>query len=185
MLHRSIGTAHPLKPGRSPAGFPQPRGRPRAERKNAAVSSTLALTRHRLRPLVRWALPAASVLVLAVWAGTASGASVATQAIRVTLTAPTHTPKVGVRWPYVVRASSAGKPIAGRITVQIVDPIGGVHPVEFDKSTKKVTNWPFKGTFRDWVIWPLESRGVPLTFRVIVRAGKVKRVLDYRVTSRS
>jgi hypothetical protein len=35
------------------------------------------------------------------------------------------------------------------------------------------------------VIWPLESRGVPLTFRVIVRAGKVKRVLDYRVTSRS
>jgi hypothetical protein len=148
-----------------------------------ALRAKAVLRRCRRRP-ARWG-SAAVLLALAAGAGTAGGAGFAPQAVRVTLTAPTHSPQVNVRWPYAVRASSAGKPLAGRITVQIVDPIGGVHPVEFDKSTKAVTNWPFKGVFRDWVIWPAESRGVPLTFRVTVRTGNVKRVLNYRVTPRS
>ncbi len=148
------------------------------------MSLTPALTLCR-SPRPRWTVFAAAVVALAVWAGTAGGAALTPQVVRVTLTAPTHEPKVGVRWHYVVQASSGGKPAAGRVTVQIVDPIGGVHPVAFDKSTKTVTNWPFKGAFQDWVIWPGESRGLPLTFRVIVRVGSVKRVLDYRITSRS
>ena len=43
---------------------------------------------------------------------------------------------------------------------QIVDPVGGVHPVEYgDAHTKFVTNVPFKGTFRDFVRFPPRRRG--------------------------
>lgn len=105
--------------------------------------------------------------------------------VKVTVAAPGHTPKTGVRWNYTVRVTEGGKPVAGRITEQIVDPIGGRHPVQFGTSTMNITNRPFKGVFRDFIIWPASSRGVPLTFRVIVVVGKVKRVVDYAVTPRA
>ena len=90
----------------------------------------------------------------------------------VTLTAPTHTPKADARWNYTVRAvDRKGKPIRGRITVQVVDPFGGVHPAEFGTSTKKIVNFPFNGSFHDFVEWPSESRGFKLTFRVTVTSG--------------
>jgi hypothetical protein len=109
----------------------------------------------------------------------ASGAPAA----KVTLAAPGHRPKVDTHWNYSVSASSAGKPAAATLTVQIVDPIGGVHPVERGKSTKKIVNWPFKGTFRDYVIWPPSSAvGVPLTFRVTVKAAGKRKVISYQVT---
>ena len=89
-----------------------------------------------------------------------------------TLTAPTHTPKVDARWSYTVHATDlAGKPLQARITAQVVDPFGGVHPVEYGASTKKITNIRFTGTFRDYVEWPSESRGFRLTFRVTVASG--------------
>lgn len=105
-----------------------------------------------------------------------------TAPVRATLTAPTHTPKVKVRWSYSVRVTRAGAPVAGRITVQIVDPLGGVHPVKFGLTTTDITRRPFKGVFRDFVIWPGSSRGVPLTFRVIVATAYGRRVIRYRVT---
>jgi hypothetical protein len=100
----------------------------------------------------------------------------------VTLTAPGHTPKINTHWNYVVRVTDGGKPVSARITAQIVDPIGGKHPVEFGKSTKTITNWPFKGVFRDFIIWPPSSRGVPLTFRIVVRVGSVGKTIKYVVT---
>ena len=51
-------------------------------------------------------------------------------AVKVTLTAPGHAPRIGQRWAYAVHATSGGKPVAARITAQIVDPIGGAHPVQ-------------------------------------------------------
>jgi hypothetical protein len=101
---------------------------------------------------------------------------------QVTLTAPGHTPKINVHWNYVVRATEGGKPVPARITAQIVDPIGGVHPVEFGKNTKNITNWPFQGVFRDYIVWPPSSRGVPLTLRIVVRVGAVRKTLTYVVT---
>lgn len=101
---------------------------------------------------------------------------------QVTLTAPGHTPKINTHWNYVVRATVGGKPASARITAQIVDPIGGVHPVEFGKNTKTITNWPFKGVFRDYIVWPASSRGVPLKFRIVVRIGAVKKIIAYVVT---
>jgi hypothetical protein len=44
---------------------------------------------------------------------------------------------------------------------------------------------PFTGVFRDYVLWPGESRGFPLTFRVTVTAGGVTKVIRYTVTAHS
>jgi hypothetical protein len=106
-------------------------------------------------------------------------------ALKVTLAAPGHSPQIGKRWPYAVHATSGGKPVAGRITAQIVDPLGGTHPVEFGTSKKLIVKRPFTGVFRDFVIWPASSRGIPLKFRVIVTAAGARKVIDYAVTPRS
>jgi hypothetical protein len=119
---------------------------------------------------------------IAAAAGLFAGASTP---LKVAVSAPGHAPTVNVHWNYTVRAMENGKSVAGKLTEQIVDPIGGKHPVEFGKSTKPITNWPFKGVFRDFIIWPASSRGVPLKFRVIVVVGKTRRVLDYAVTPRA
>jgi hypothetical protein len=109
----------------------------------------------------------------------------ATAPVRVTIAAPGHTPRINTHWNYVVRATRAGRPVAGRITAQIVDPLGGRHPVEFGKGTKRITNLPFAGEFHDFIVWPPESRGIPLRFRVVVTVGRVTRTTDYAVTPRS
>ena len=101
---------------------------------------------------------------------------------QVTLAAPSHTPKINIHWNYVVRATDGGKPASARITAQIIDPIGSAHPVQFGKSTKNITNWPFNGVFKDYIIWPASSRGVPLKLRVVVRTGATKKVVTYAVT---
>ena len=102
-----------------------------------------------------------------------------------TLAALTHTPKVNATWRYTVRVTDrAGAPISARITVQIVDPLGRPHPVEYDDTTEKIVDWPVTGVFRDFVLYPADARGVPLRFQVIVRAqGRVAR-LTYVVTAR-
>jgi len=102
--------------------------------------------------------------------------------VKVTISAPGHTPKINVHWNYTVTVTQGGKPANAKITEQIVDPIGGHHPVQFGKSTKNITNWPFKGKFQDFIVWPASSRGIPLEFHVIVVVGKTKRIVDYAVT---
>jgi hypothetical protein len=104
---------------------------------------------------------------------------------RARLSAQTHTPKINTRWRYEVRVLDlAGRPIRARITVQIVDSFGGVHAARFGKSDRDVTNWPIKGVFRDFAIWPQESRGFRLIFRVTVSAKGQKTRLRYWVKSR-
>ena len=105
--------------------------------------------------------------------------------VKVTVTAPGHTPPVGVHWNYSVTATIGGKRVNGLITEVIVDPIGGTHPVLFGTGKKVIKNWPFKGVFRDFMIWPKSSRGVPLTWRITVVVGKTKRVVNYQVTPKA
>jgi hypothetical protein len=102
--------------------------------------------------------------------------------LHVVLTGATHTPKVGVRWPYSVTETVGGRAAAARITAQIVDPLGGKHPVGFGLKKGNVTNIAFKGTFKDFVIWPKTAVGYPLTFRVTVTSGNAKKVVNYVVT---
>jgi hypothetical protein len=105
--------------------------------------------------------------------------------IKVAVIAPGHTPKVNTHWNYSVRVTESGKPASGRITEQIVDPIGAKHPVDYGTSTKPITNRPFKGVFRDFIVWPASSRGIPLELRIVVVVGKTRRVVDYAVTPRA
>jgi hypothetical protein len=95
-----------------------------------------------------------------------------------------HAPKVGRHWPYTVEATAAGKAVRARLTVQIVDPTGTAHPVQFGATTKYVRNWPIKGVFRDYIIFPRESRGIPLVLRATVVARQGRKVVRYGVTPR-
>jgi hypothetical protein len=115
----------------------------------------------------------------------ASGAT----GLRVTLKAPAANPKVDVKWWYTIVAKDPrGKPVRARLTAQVVDPFGGVHPIDYgpSKPEKPITNRPFTGTFRDYITFPSSSRGFTLTLRWTVRAKLVgtwrKHVLTRKVT---
>jgi hypothetical protein len=110
--------------------------------------------------------------------------ALALAAIAVTLVAPTHTPAVNAKWNYSVRVTSAGQPVRATITVQIVDPFGTVHPVEFGARKKNIVNHPFRGVFRDYIQFPPESLGFKLTLRFTVRALGTRRVLTYWIRAR-
>jgi hypothetical protein len=113
-----------------------------------------------------------------------AAASPAKLPFRASLSAPTHTPKIIVKWWYTVKvADLRGRPMRARITVRIKDPLGGVHQVQFGRNVKKdVKNYPIDGRFRDWVNWPRDSAiGVTLTFQVVVKTAKGQTVLSYDV----
>jgi hypothetical protein len=112
----------------------------------------------------------------------AGGLVTAAAPAKVAFVASGHSPKVKTRWSYSVTVERDGKPAAATLTAQIVDPIGGTHPIQFGSTTRDVKAFPFKGSFHDFVIWPAESRGIPLTFRLIVRSGPTTKVIGYRVT---
>jgi hypothetical protein len=128
---------------------------------------------------VRLRLAALCVAALAL-----SASAGAAPAFKATFTASTHTPRTNAKWFYSVRATDLrGKPVKATITSQIVDPVGGVHGVEFGCCKRLVANHRFTGVFRDYVRFPPESEGFKLTFRVIVKALGAKRVLTYWVKS--
>jgi hypothetical protein len=104
----------------------------------------------------------------------------------VSLSAPTHTPRAGkARWWYVVRAATvAGRPLRGRLTVAVVDPLGTAHLAEVGTTTRKLRDYPFSGRYRDFAQWPAASRGYRLTFRVTVRALGGSRTVNYWVRPR-
>lgn len=112
-------------------------------------------------------------------------AALATAPVKATLSAPGHTPKVKTKWHYTLRVTQGGRPVAARLTAQIVDPIGGVHVVQFGSTTRDIKNFPIKGVFRDYIIWPGSSDGIPLKLRFLIRTGGKSTKLEYRVTPHS
>ena len=110
----------------------------------------------------------------------------ATAHFRVTVSAPTHTPRVGPKWWYVVSArDTRGRAVAGRLTAQVIDPLGTAHPVEVGVSRRKLVDYPFSGLYRDFAQWPASSRGYRLVFRVTVVAnGGARRSASYWVRPR-
>jgi hypothetical protein len=104
---------------------------------------------------------------------------------RLALSAPTHTPLVGPKWWYVIRATGAGgRSVEGRLTVEVVDPLGTAHLAEVGTSTRQLLNYPFAGRYRDFAQWPAASRGYRLVFRVTVAAGGARRTVRYWVRPR-
>ncbi len=128
-------------------------------------------------------MPLAATLATVALAASLLGGSAAP--VKVTVTAPGHSPKIGTHWKYALAVTRGGKPVAARLTEQIVDPIGGSHPVQLGSTTTDITNRPVRGTFRDYIIWPADSRGIPLTLRIVVTSGGSKRVVSYHVTPRA
>jgi hypothetical protein len=136
-----------------------------------------------VRSVRRLAILSSAVAVLAA----APPLLAATPPFKATITAATRHPKAGTKWYYTVRAATlSGAPLAARITVQIKDPLGTLHPVLYANTKKKLLNWPIKGRFTDYVIWPKSSAiGITLTLRVVVKTSKGTVTLAYPVTPRA
>jgi hypothetical protein len=107
--------------------------------------------------------PAAAQATRGAAASTSSGGGV-----RVTIISPTHAPKVNAAWPVrVTVTSSAGKPLAASLTMQVLfdgTPVG------------KIDNgavYHFVGSWQERkgnpITWPAASRGEPLTLEFIVK----------------
>ena len=131
------------------------------------------------------------VLIMALLAllGATSLSGAAKLPFKATLMAPTHTPRVGTKWYYTIRVTDlSGKPITARLTEQVKDPTGQVHPVKYGSTQKNITNRRFTGRFRDYIIWPPDSKLADflggLVLRATVRARGATVVLTYRVKPR-
>jgi len=141
------------------------------------------------RPLRR---VGAAVLVLAASLALAPAASAThpvtkrTATFKAVLQGSTHAPRINVMWPWSVHVSDLkGRPVAATITVQIRDPLGGIHPVAYGGTkTKYIVNRPFRGVFCDYVIFPPESKGFRLTLRMTVKVKTRRVLLTYAATPR-
>ena len=124
----------------------------------------------------------ALVAALAVVAPSATGAPIPFKA---TLKAPATQPTVGVKWPYSIKATDLkGRPIRAMVTGVVIDPLGTAHAMDYGPTgppnpgpPKPITNWPFKGTFRDYLIFPEDARlanqlgGLTLRWTVKAKIG--------------
>jgi hypothetical protein len=103
--------------------------------------------------------------------------------IRVTISAPTHRPRVSAPWPVAVRVANAeGQPVAATLTMRIL--LGSSPVGEVDNG--RVYN--FVGTWREKsgeeITWPPASRGQPLRFEAIVKAQRMTVRRTWAVTPR-
>jgi hypothetical protein len=104
---------------------------------------------------------------------------------KATLKAPAANPKVNVKWYYSIRVTDLkGKPISATVTAQIRDPFGGLHPVDYGPTQKPIVNFPFRGTFRDYITFTPESKGLQLTILWTVKAKGGKRILTRKVVAK-
>jgi hypothetical protein len=132
----------------------------------------------------RAAIPILSAIALA--AG--SPAPAAAAGFVASLRAPTHHPRADVNWWITVSARTrSGAPLRATAFYEFVYQ-GQVVSTQYPSPRTGATRnspWPFTGSFRDAVVWPRRSVGVPLTFRVVVRArGRGQVNLDYQVRVR-
>jgi hypothetical protein len=116
---------------------------------------------------------------------------------KATLTAPTHRPKANALWRITVTArSNSGKSLRATADYQFLlhgQVVSRAHPspnADPRSACAKAGNcrhspWPFRGRFRDTLVWPARSAGIDLTFRVVVKVkGLGTRNLDYSVRVR-
>jgi hypothetical protein len=121
-------------------------------------------------------------VVLALLLVPVAGAAVG---IKATLKAPTTQPKVNVKWPYSIKVTDlTGKAVRATVTAVVIDPLGTVHPMDYGPTgppnpgpPKPIKNWPFKGTFRDYITFPPDATlanslgGLTLRWTVKVKLG--------------
>jgi hypothetical protein len=105
--------------------------------------------------------------------------------IKATLKAPATQPKVNVKWPYSIKVTDlTGKAVRATVTAVVIDPLGTVHAMDYGPTgppnpgpPKPIKNWPFKGTFRDYITFPPDATlantlgGLTLRWTVKVKLG--------------
>jgi hypothetical protein len=123
-----------------------------------------------------------AILLIALLAVPLAGAATG---IKATLKAPATEPNVNVKWPYSIKVTNLqGKAMRATLTAVVIDPLGTVHPIDYGPTgppnpgpPKPIKNWPFKGTFRDYIIFPPDSRlaaqfgGLKLRWTVKAKIG--------------
>ena len=101
--------------------------------------------------------------------------------VRVTISAPTHHPRVKAKWPVTVHVTNAaGQPIAARLTMRILFAGSPVGKVDFGRVYHFVGSWREKKG--EEITWPAASRGQPLAFQAIVTAHHVTVKRTFPVT---
>jgi hypothetical protein len=114
------------------------------------------------------------------------------------LSAPTHHPKAGARWPITVTCRTrSGKGIRATATYQFVfdgqvvatrypSPKADPNSKCSKAGTCRHSPYPFTGRMRDSTFtWPRRAVGIPLKLRVVIRVrGKGSVNLDYAVKVR-
>jgi len=122
---------------------------------------------------VRYRAALLGLVLLAAGCGGSGGksTSAAAPSLKVLVKGPTAHPRANAKWPYSVTASdSNGERVSGKLTVQIVDPIGNAHTVTYDNTKKPVKDFPFHGTFHDYLQFPKQALGFTLTVKATVKS---------------
>ena len=104
---------------------------------------------------------------------TGTSASITNGPLAYTLTAPTHTPTVGKRWRLSVTATRDGKPLAGRVKIDILHQ-GSIVGHAADGALRG-------GRFANDFPWPNEAVGQPLTVKTTVSGGGVEQTFLFEV----
>jgi hypothetical protein len=127
----------------------------------------------------------AAAVALAVPASTGAASFVAT------FKAPNHHPKAGKLWYISVTArTQSGKPVRAVAWYEYYyqgQKVATRNPSPNDPRDMSggPRPWAFKGSYRDGILWPQRSVGIPLKFRVVVKAkGLGTRNLDWKVVVR-
>jgi len=101
-------------------------------------------------------------------AGAALAAPTGAGAIRVTISSPTHHPKVNVGWPVTITVTNAaGKSVAGTLTMDVLAE-GMTYPIDNGAVYHFVGSWHERAG--NLITFPAYSRGFTLTFEVTVKA---------------
>ena len=125
------------------------------------------------------------VLLAAGCGGSGGKTSPAAPSLKVVIAGPTAHPRADAKWPYSVTATdSSGKHVSGKLTVQIVDPIGNAHAVTYDNTKKPVKGFPFHGTFHDYLQFPKQALGFTLTVKATVKSTEGTAVGTFGVKPR-
>jgi hypothetical protein len=108
-----------------------------------------------------------------------------------TLKAPNHHPTAGKLWNITVSAkSNSGRSLRATAYYEYYysgQKVATRNPSPWDPkdSSGGPRPYSFRGSYRDGILWPKRSIGIPLTFRVVVKVkGLGARKLDWKVVVR-
>lgn len=124
-----------------------------------------------------------TALALAVGASSANAANFVAR-----LHAPNHHPTAGKLWWITVSARSpSGRAMRASAYYQFLyngQVVSKQYPNPHSLRHAPRRPYSFTGRYRDSILWPKRSIGIPLTFRVVIRVGRTTKHVDWKVKVR-